>query len=74
MNATAIRDNRALLSTVGHRLVHVVAAENSAYGDALLAVVSERQRGWGKAEWEAALDELFRSPLTVSAWLAKESR
>lgn len=69
---TAPTDNRALLYSVGHRLVRAVAAESTRYSEALYAVVGQRQRDWKPEEWEAALGELDTSTLTISQFLEAE--
>lgn len=74
VNAVAsIPDRRALLHSVGQRLVRAVASESGDYADALLDVLAERQpRGWTDEEWDAALAELNASRLTVNEFLSQE--
>lgn len=67
-----LTDNRALLATIGHRLVRAVASETTPYSAALFGVVLQRQREWSSSEWQAALVELDESALTVSQFLTAE--
>jgi hypothetical protein len=73
-NAIAV-DKRALLHTISHRAVRVVAAESTPYAEALFGVLLER---FGprvdQDEWNAALAELDASELTVGEWLGREPR
>lgn len=70
MNAVAkTTDNRALLTTIGHRLVKKVAAEVSPYAAALLGVALERRR---EDEWDSVVDELLSSDDTVAEYLQAE--
>jgi len=65
-------DHRALLHTVGHRLVRAVAGEDTPYANALFAIVRQRNREWQSEEWEVVLAELDASALTVSEFLEAE--
>jgi len=72
---TGPTDNRALLSSIGHRRVRVVAAEIGQFADALLAVVLERKPAgepWGSQEWADVLDELDTSELSIAEFLQAE--
>jgi hypothetical protein len=74
MNQSAVLvDKRALLHTVWHRIVRVVAAETSPYAEALFGVLLER---FGPRvdpkEWQDALAELDACELTVGEWLERE--
>jgi hypothetical protein len=73
--APRVVDNRALLATIPNRLVRAVAAEVSPYAEALYGVVLERKPArepWGKDEWQAVLDELDTSILTIGDFLEAE--
>jgi hypothetical protein len=68
-------DKRALLHTVSHRLVRVVAAESTPYALALFAIPRERfSTRIEYREWEAALAEIDASELSVGEWLELEAR
>ena len=67
-------DNRALLSTIGHRLVRVVANEPTPYADALFDVLKEERKWWTLEQWGAALNALDTCPHTIAEWLAGEPR
>jgi len=72
---TAAVDNRALLASIGHRRVRNVAAEVSQYAEALYNVVAERKpigEAWASDEWDALLEELDNSELTVQEFLVAE--
>jgi hypothetical protein len=68
-------DNRALLASIGHRRVRIVAGEVSRYAEALYAIVCERRpigEGWTEGDWQLVLDELDTCDLTVREFLAAE--
>lgn len=72
---TAPVDNRALLHTIGHRKVSAVADEVSDFSQALFNVVAERRPrnvAWTEGDWQAVLDELDASDLTIVEFLASE--
>lgn len=75
MNTSAQTDHRALLHVVGHRKVRAVANEIGQYAEALYAVIADRKPrgvGWPREEWEALLEELDKSTMTVAEFLAAE--
>jgi hypothetical protein len=70
-----LTDNRALLASIGSRRVRYVAGEISPFAAALLAVLLERkprEERWTDPEWQAAVEELETSDLTVAQFLAAE--
>lgn len=65
-------DSRALLASIGRRMVRNVAAGDDQFAEALFAIVLERKRSWEHGEWEATVKELDESQQTVSEWLSAE--
>jgi hypothetical protein len=75
VNAVApiVFDQRALLHSIGSRLVREVAREKNPYSAALIGVVLDRQVDWPIAEFDSAVDELFASDLTIAQFLEREA-
>ncbi len=67
-------DKRALLQTISHRIVRVVAAESTPYAEALFGILRERfpSPRIEYREWELALAEVDACELTIGEFLQRE--
>ncbi len=71
--ARPIPDKRALLHTIRHRVVRVVAAESTPHAEALFGILRERFATRVEyREWEAALAEVDACELTIGDFLERE--
>ena len=62
-----------LLDEVGHRKVSAIArGGDSAYADALYDIAAGDETEFTLEDWQAVLDDLDASKLTVRAWLSRK--